>query len=351
MRAYSHLRFVIIGFGITLLSLLAACERVPEVYQQQVLALGTLVDISIYGIDDKKAHAAVDAITGQLEAIQHHWHAWQPSRLTEINAKLQAGEAVTLSPDESRIFQQAIDVSKRSDYLFDPAIGKMVTLWGFHSDERPITPPPSRTEIQVLLQQHPSMADLTLENNILRSRNPAVQIDFGGFAKGVAIDLAIAELKRLGIDNAIVNAGGDLRVIGHKGKQPWRIGIRHPRVSGVIASIETQGDESVYTSGDYERYFDYQGHRYHHIIDPRSGMPVQGVTSVTVIHTDAAIAEAADKALFIVGTNGFAKMASQLNISQAMLVDNEGTVYLTPAMEKRIHFEIEPKPKTIIVQP
>jgi thiamine biosynthesis lipoprotein len=335
----------------SIFTVLTACDRAPEVYQQQVLALGTLVDISINGVDDKKAHAAVDAVTGQLETIQHHWHAWQPSRLTEINAKLQAGEMVALSPDESRIFQQAIDVSKRSDYLFNPAIGKMVALWGFHSDERPVTPPPSSAEIQVLLQQHPSMADLTLENNTLRSRNPAVQIDFGGFVKGVAIDLAIAELKRLGINNAIVNAGGDLRVIGHKDKQPWRIGIRHPRASGVIASIEAQSDESVYTSGDYERYFDYQGQRYHHIIDPRSGMPVQGVTSVTVIHDDAATAEAADKALFIAGTNEFAKMAAQLNISQAMLIDAQGTVYLTPTMAKRIHFEIDPKPKTVIVQP
>lgn len=351
MRTNSRTRFYATSVGILLFTLLAACERAPEVYQQQVLALGTLVDISIYGVDDQKAHAAVDAVTGQLEAIQHHWHAWQPSRLTEINAKLQAGETVTLAPDESRIFQQAIEVAKRSDYLFDPAIGKMVALWGFHSDERPVTPPPSRTEIQALLQQHPSMADLTLENNTLRSSNPAAQIDFGGFAKGIAIDLAIAELKRLGIDNAIVNAGGDLRVIGNKNGEPWRIGIRHPRASGVIASIETQGDESVYTSGDYERYFDYQGRRYHHIIDPRSGMPVQGVTSVTVIHDDAATAEAADKALFIAGASGFGKMTAQLSIGQAMLIDGQGTVYLTPAMAKRIHFEIDPKPKTIIVQP
>lgn len=335
----------------TIFTVLAACERAPAVYQQQVLALGTLVDISIYGVDDKTAHAAVDAISGQLETIQHHWHAWQPSRLTDINARLQAGQTVTLSPDESRIFQQAIDVSKRSDYLFNPAIGKMVALWGFHSDERPISPPPSSADIQALLQQHPSMADLTLENNTLRSSNPAVQIDFGGFAKGIAIDLAIAELKRLGINNAIVNAGGDLRVIGRKDKQPWVIGIRHPRASGMIAYIEAQGDESVYTSGDYERYFDYQGQRYHHIIDPRSGVPVQGVTSVTVIHTDAATAEAADKALFIAGPGSFAKMATQLNISQAMLIDAQGTLYLTPAMAKRIHLEFEPKPKTIIVQP
>ena len=349
MHHFSRTRYSFIGF--LLIALLGACQRPPPVYQQQVLALGTLVDISIYGVDTNKAQAAVEAVTRQMQAVQQHWHAWQPSRLTEINQQLQAGKSVTLSSDESRIIQQAMDVSKRSHYLFDPAIGKMVELWGFHSDVRPDIPPPGDAAIQSLLQEHPSMADLTLQNNVLSSRNPVVQLDFGGFAKGIAIDNGIAELKRLGINNAIVNAGGDMRVIGRKGKQPWRIGIRHPRAGGVIASLEMQGDESIYTSGDYERYFDYHGKRYHHIIDPRTGMPAPGVTSVTVIHPDAAIAEAADKALFIAGPAGFAKMASQLGIKQAMLIDAQGTVYLTPAMAKRIHFEITPAPKSVIVQP
>jgi thiamine biosynthesis lipoprotein len=349
MCAHSRIRL----FFLTSLLIggLGACERPPAVYQQQVLALGTLVDISIYGVDAHKAQAAVDAVTREMQLIQQHWHAWQPSRLTEINQQLQAGKAVTLSADESRVIQQAMDVSRRSHYLFDPAIGKMVGLWGFHSDVRPDMPPPTDAAIQALLRQHPSMADLTLEHNILRSRNPAVQLDFGGFAKGIAIDNSIAALKRLGIHNAIVNAGGDMRVIGSKGKQPWHIGIRHPRAGGVIASVKMQGDESIYTSGDYERFFDYHGKRYHHIIDPRTGMPAPGVTSVTVIHTDAAIAEAADKALFIAGPTGFAKMAAQLGITQAMLIDSQGTVYMTPAMAKRIHFEITPVPKTVVVQP
>ena len=329
---------------------LSACQRTPRVFQQQVLALGTLVNVSIYGVDAKKAQAAFDAVAGQMQQVQRHWHAWQPSRLTQINQQLAAGKAVALTADEARIMQQAIAVSKRSDGLFNPAIGKLVALWGFHSDVRPDLPPPPAAAIHALLQQHPGMSDLAITDNVLRSRNPAVQLDFGGFAKGIAIDLGIAELKRLGVKNAIVNAGGDMRIIGSKGNVPWRIGIRHPRASGVIASVHMQGDESIYTSGDYERFFDYHGHRYHHIIDPRTGMPAPGVTSVTVIQTDAALAEAADKALFIAGPDGFARMADQLGITQAMLIDTRGTVYLTPAMSKRIQFEISPLPRTVVVR-
>jgi thiamine biosynthesis lipoprotein len=343
IRSYLVLLVLLVG--------LSACERAPRVYQQQVLALGTIIDISLYGVTADKAQVAVAAVTKQMQLVQHQWHAWQPSRLTDINKQLQAGHSVRLAPDEVRVMHEAMTLSKRSDYLFNPAIGKMVALWGFHTDVRPDLPPPSQAAIQALLQQHPSMADLSLQGDLLSSRNPAVQLDFGGFAKGIAIDLGIAALRRLGINNAIVNAGGDMRVIGSKGGQPWRIGIRHPRASGVIASVEMQGDESIYTSGDYERFFDYHGKRYHHIIDPRTGMPAPGVTSVTVIHTDAATAEAADKALFIAGPAGFAKMAAQLGITQAMLIDSQGTVYMTTAMAKRIHFEIIPAPETVVVNP
>jgi len=332
--------------------LLSACTRSPRVDQQQFLAMGTLVDISLYGVDAEQARVGVSAVRDQMLRVEHDWHAWRPGRLTRINTALQAGRAVTLTDAENRIMQQAMTLSARSQGLFNPAIGKLVSLWGFHSDVRPAgLPPPSSAAIARLVRQHPEMSDLSLQGHILRSRNPALQLDFGGFAKGIAIDAGIAALKRLGIDNAIVNAGGDMRVIGSKGGQAWSIGVKHPRAEGVIASIRIKGDESIYTSGDYERYFDYQGRRYHHIIDPRSGMPAPGVTSVTVICRDAALAEAADKALFIAGSKGFADMAARMHVDQAMLIDTAGKVYLTSAMAKRIHFEVTPPPQIEVAKP
>lgn len=345
----THIRIRWYVFVCLLVVLPWGCSRAPAVYQRQLLAMGTLVDVSIYGVSADKAQAGVEAVAQQMHLVGHHWHAWKASRLTQINQQLRAGKSAKLSPQESLVIQQAMTVARRSHYLFDPAIGKLVALWGFHSDVRPNLPPPPRAAIQSLVQQHPSMADLSLKQNILRSRNSAVQLDFGGFAKGIAINRGIAALKRLGIQNAIVNAGGDMRVIGSKGGQPWRIGIQNPRAEGVIAAVDMRGDESIYTSGDYERFFVYHGKRYHHIIDPRTGMPAPGVTSVTVIHTNAAMAEAADKALFIAGSSGFASMAARLGVKQAMLIDTHGTVYLTPAMKKRIHYEVSPAPKTIVV--
>lgn len=331
------------------LLVLTACEQRPQVHQQQVLALGTLVDISLYDVEAEKAARAVTAVTNQMEAIHHDWHAWQPSKLSYINQQLAAGESVRLDKEQTHLIRRGIELARQSDDLFNPAAGKLIALWGFHSDERPDTPPPEDAAIADLVAQAPRMSEFQLQDGQLSSPNLAVMLDVGGYAKGYAVDRAIAILKDMGIDNAIVNAGGDLRAIGGKGDRPWRIGIRHPRRPGVLASLETQGDESIFTSGDYERYFEYHGQRYHHIIDPRRGRPARGATSVTVIHSDATTADAAATALFIAGPEAWRDTARAMGIDTAMLVDEAGTVHMTAAMAQRVRFEIDPVPETEIL--
>ncbi|WP_455365411.1 FAD:protein FMN transferase, partial [Kaarinaea lacus] len=186
------------------------------------------------------------------------------------------------------------------------------------------------------------MQDLELDGVELKSNNSAVQIDFGGFAKGYAVDMAIEHLKDMGINNAIVNAGGDLRAIGKHGDRAWRVGIRNPRGEGVLASVDVEGDESVFTSGDYERYYEYQGKRYHHIIDPHTGYPKQGVTSVTVFDTRADRADAAATAIFVAGEEHWYEVAKSMGVAGVMLVTSNGTIHMTPNLKKRIYFDIKP---------
>jgi thiamine biosynthesis lipoprotein len=194
------------------------------------------------------------------------------------------------------------------------------------------------------------MADIQLDGIKMQTNNPALKLDFGAFAKGYAVDRAIEVLREEGIQNAVVNAGGDLRAIGRHGDRPWRVGIRHPRQPGIIASVEVEGDESVFTSGDYERYFDWQGKRYDHIIDPRSGFPAHGLSSVTVFTQQADLADAAATAIFVAGPKqeDWLPVARAMGITGAMLVDEQGGVQITPGIRKRIHFEPESLP-TIIV--
>ncbi len=324
------------------LGVLAGCSNPPSANTYQVYVFGTLVDISIWGADTRQEEKAVAAITQDFQRMHHEWHAWKPGPLVEINKAIAAGETVKVIPSLIPIIEQSTVLSQQSEGLFDPAIGGLLNLWGFQSDGRPNGPPPAKAEIEKWVAAAPRMDDLTLEGDLLRSSNSAVQLDFGAFAKGYAVDLAIERLREFGIHNAIINAGGDLRAIGSKDGKPWRVGIRHPQGEGVLAALGVSGDESVFTSGNYERYREYEGVHYNHILDPRTGMPVDGVTSVTVIHDNGAVADAAATALVVAGPKAWHRIAKQMGIKYVMLVDDAGVVYMNPAMQKRVVFQDAP---------
>lgn len=342
--------------GLLLLPLgltLTACSHDDlPVHQEQILVFGTLVDITLQGVDEDQAQQATAAVIHTLNELHHRWHAWEPGPLTDINARLARGETVALEPDQIEVIRGAQQLSRESGYLFNPAIGNLVALWGFHADDRPDNvPPPSPAEIGKLVAQHPVLDDLHFRNNEMRSTNPALQMDFGAYVKSYGVDRAIEELRKHGVRNAIVNAGGDLRAIGRKGDKPWRIGIRDPRGPGILASIEIQDDESVFTSGDYERFFNYQGRRYHHIIDPRTGYPPEGAMSATVIYPGGGIGGGASTALMVAGPKDWLAVAHGMHLKQAMLVDADRKVYTTPDLAKRLRFEIDPPPTVIIGEP
>lgn len=330
-------------YCLILLFTTVSCSKPDPLYQEQILALGALVDISISGVEPERAQQAASAIAQDFNRIHRTWHAWQESELTRINAQLPGGAPFPVQADLIPLLTRAQELSRQSEGLFNPAMGKLIGLWGFHSDE-PRGPPPDPGAIAALVAQRPAMNDLRLENSLLQGRNPAVQLDFGAIGQGYAVDTAIAHLRRLGIENAIVNASGDIRVIGKHGARPWRIGIRNPRGPGILASIEMQGDESIVTSGTYERFFEHQGRRYHHIIDPRSGYPARGLASVTVLHGDAVTADAASTALLVAGLKDWKRVARAMGVKQVMLIDEQGKVYMDAALARRVHFEITPAP-------
>ncbi len=327
------------GLVLVAVLLLGGCSKQEPLYTEQLFVFGTLVEFSIWGAESEQAREAVSAVAADFQRMHRDWHAWKPGALTELNRALAAGEPAEADPFVLPLIEESKELYRRSEGLFNPAIGRLIALWGFHSDDRPTGPPPSQKTIADLVARHPTMNDIDVQANRVRSRNPAVQLDFGAFAKGYAIDLAVRRLREQGIDHAIVNAGGDLRAIGRRGERPWRVGIRHPQGRGVLASVETDGDDSVFTSGNYERYREHEGVRHSHIIDPRSGMPVEHVASVTVIHDNGAVADAAATALTVAGPKAWHRIAQAMGIKYAMLVDGEGTVYMNPAMAGRIRFE------------
>ena len=330
-------------------ALLCACTQPPPDYHQSLFIFGTLVDITVHGAPAEQAAAAVAAVDDDFQRMHREWHAWKPGgELVELNRRLASGEATRVSDFLLPLLVQARALSIQSDGLFNPAIGGLISLWGFHSDEPPPGPPPPLADIERLLAGKPDMADLAIEGDLVSSDNPAIQLDLGGFAKGYALNQAIARLQSLGVGNAIVNAGGDLCVAGRHGDRPWQVGIRHPQGTGVIAALAVADGECVLTSGNYERYRKYEDVRYAHILDPRTGWPVRHVASATVIHSDGGVADAAATALTVAGPAGWQDVARRMGLVYVMLVDEAGTVYLSPAMAGRIQFAAGQADKTVI---
>jgi thiamine biosynthesis lipoprotein len=329
--------------------LLSGCTRAPVDFHQSLFIFGTLVDITVHGAPENLAADAVAAVDDDFQRMHREWHAWKPGgELVKLNRRLGSGETTPVSDFLLPLLLQAHTLSIQSDGLFNPAIGRLIALWGFHSDEPPPGPPPAAAAIEALVAGKPDMRALLIEGNRVSSDNPLVQLDLGGFAKGYALNLAIARLRSQGVGNAIVNAGGDLCVTGRHGERPWQVGIRHPQGEGVIAALAVADGECVLTSGNYERYREYEAVRYAHIIDPRTGWPVRHVASATVIHADGGVADAAATALTVAGPTDWQRIARGMGLVYVMLVDEEGTVYLSPAMAERIRFAAGQEHKTVI---
>lgn len=341
-----YVRIISVCLAILLYLSIAACSdsNHKPVYRNQILAFGTIVELTLFDTSDTDGEKLSNEIRLMMEDFHEHWHAWQNSPLTLLSQTLSQSGQSEINADDAELISKSLALSNASEGLFHPALGELISAWGFHSDELPLSPPSEQT-INDILNTLPTLDKITITNNVISNDSgQAIHFDLGGFAKGVIIDRTIEYLRKAGINNAIVNAGGDLRTIGSAGDRPWRIGIRHPRDLAVFASITTRDDESVFTSGDYERYFEYQGKRYHHIIDPRSGYPADTVSSVTVIHRDSATADAAATALFIAGKQDWPRIAKSMGIEQVMIIDKENKVFITPELAERMEYEISPPP-------
>jgi thiamine biosynthesis lipoprotein len=319
--------------------LLAACGKEP-LYQEQGFVFGTLVEVSVYGEPEPRAKQAVGEVMREFQRLHDMLHAWQPSELSELNTAFANGESEAVSAELVYILQDATQLSQQSQGLFNPAIGGLVQLWGFHSDEFKAVLPDEK-QIAKWVEANPQMSDISIEHGRAQSKNKSVQVDLGGYAKGYALDRAAELLRKQGIHNALINIGGNILALGQHGSHPWRVGIQHPRKPGALATLDLNDGEAIGTSGDYQRFFMVGKVRYCHLINPRSGYPMQGVEAVTILTRGAhagTLSDAASKPLFIAGASGWREAARQMGLSEAMLVDAQGNIHLTAGLQKRLEF-------------
>ncbi len=328
--------------ALVLLAALPFAGACADEYRASAYVFGTIVQVTVLDADTGRAQAAVGRVFGELDRMHRELHAWEPGELVALNRAIARGEEnIRTTAEIAALILQSQRLAAQSGDLFNPAIGKLVGLWSFHRD-KPGGPVPDARDIGRLVAARPRMNDLSVRGTKVTSANPSVQLDFGGYAKGYALDRAADLLRAAGISNALINIGGNAMALGRHGGRPWRVGLDSPRGAGLLATLDLNDGEAVGTSGDYRRYYEIDGKRYSHIIDPRTGYPVAGVESVTVLVSGragaGALSDAASKPIFIEGRNGWKEAAARMGISCAMLVDGDGIVHLTPELSARLSF-------------
>jgi FAD:protein FMN transferase len=333
------MRFILLI--LTVLSLVS-CSRPEPLYNTQSYVFGTIVDISIYGESDEEAQAISSDINRQLQDLHNRLHAWRPGETVNLNHAFAKGQTpITVKPDLIDIIEDAAKLSAQTRGAFNPAIGNLVDVWGFHHDEfKAVTI--DENKIRDLVAANPQMSDIVIENNKVFSNNVAVKLDFGGYAKGYALDLAMKDLQQKGVKNALINIGGNVIALGKRGSKPWRVGIQHPRKpSGTaIATLDLPSGWAIGTSGDYQRYFELKGKRFCHIIDPATGYPVENIQSVTVLIPPQAnagvLSDVASKPIFIAKREQRQAAASEMKIDNYLVIESEKAIFVSPKMAGKL---------------
>jgi thiamine biosynthesis lipoprotein len=332
-------------------------------YQSQSYVFGTLVDISIYGESEERARSLSNHVLQEFQNLHNRLHAWKaisegkPSELGLLNKAFeQVNRPITVSSDLATMLADAKVLSAKTNGLFNPAIGHLIGIWGFQKDEFSAVNIDDE-EIRALVKSNPSMGDIVLKNNVAYSKNSAVKLDLGGYAKGYALDLAATYLRKEHVNNALINIGGNIIAIGKHGEKAWRVGIQHPRMPTAISTIDLPNGWAVGTSGDYQRYFMLNGKRYCHIIDPRTGYPSQHTQSVTVLvppqplnQTQAGVlSDVASKPIFIESTQNRGKAAEILGIQNFMVIDDNANIFVSNSFIKKLNW-LSPNVKFTTIQ-
>jgi thiamine biosynthesis lipoprotein len=342
-RGASHVWLMLLaGWSVLLLT---GCSA-PKPVASESFVFGTRVEIQV--ADDVPAariRTAVADVLAEFDRMHRTYHAWQPSELTQLNDALAAGKKAPVSKEMAALLSEAQGFSKASDGLFDPGIGRLIALWGFHADSY-VAQLPDPAAVQAWLGRHPSIRDLTIQTDQnggwVSSRNNQVALDLGGSLKGTALDRAAAILQAAGLRNVLINIGGNVMALGSRYGNPWRVAIQAPRYAGPLAILELKDGEATGTSGDYQRYFEVDGQRYPHLLDPRTGYPPTGVQSVTIVVDGPSAGVRSDvltKPLFMAGSEAWPAMVQRLGLKAVLYVAADNEVRVTSALADRLKFE------------
>jgi FAD:protein FMN transferase len=305
----------------------------PKPYKETQFLMDTIIEITAYGPNAEPAVKAAFAEFKRLHDLTNNFVA--DSQVSQINSH--AGTAkVVVDPDLIAMLSRANELSDKLDGVFDVSIGPLTDLWGIGRKGEFVPTQAQISELLPLVGYHQVEIDKSANTVYLTQRG--MLLDLGGIAKGYATDKAIEVLKNKGITSALVNAGGDVRVIGQKPDQkPWRIGIQDPRnTEGVIAKLALTQWDTMETSGDYQRFITKENVRYSHIIDPRTGWQPREIASVTTVNNSSGDGDVLGTAIFVLGVERGLELLKQFPGTEAIVVTTDGKIIITPGLEGKV---------------
>jgi thiamine biosynthesis lipoprotein len=325
------MRCTVSCLSLLVLTALTALPARAGWYADAAEKMGTRVEIQVEAATEAEGRALIAAGMAEFDRIESWMSTYrEDSEISGVNRRAAAGP-VRVSPGLFDIVARSLELSVLSDGAFDITFDSVGRLYDFRAGVRP--------DEQAIRENLPDIdyrhVVLDRAASTIRFTREGTRINLGGIGKGYSCDRVADLLRKAGVRSGRVNAGGDTRLIGTRDGKPWMIGIRDPDAGDRWVTRLALEDEAISTAGDYERYFDEDGVRYHHIIDPKTGDSARGVRSVTVIGPDATLTDGLDNAVFILGTERGLALIDGLPGYAAVLIDDRHNVRFSKALQAR----------------
>ncbi|BFU90441.1 MAG: FAD:protein FMN transferase [Nitrospira sp.] len=306
----------------------------PVVSKRTQMHMGTLVTVTVVASDKDVGSRAIQAGFDEIKRLEQLLSTWRPdSELSRVNAE--AGHLpVQVSQETLELVSRSLEMAEVTHGGFNIALGPAVEAWSV--TERQHIPDAEE------LQQLKPLVDWTRiqinrERRTIYLPHMGMRIDVGGIGKGYAADRAVEEMKRAGAQGGVVALSGDIKTFGvlPKGKG-FPVGVKHPREDEALIAVIDLKDEAISTAGDYERFFERDGIRYHHILDPQTLRPARGCQSVTIIAKEGAVADGLDTGIFVLGPTRGMELVERLPDVEALIIDDKGTVTVSSGLRDRL---------------
>lgn len=295
--------FLVLGAGALAVAALPwMTRRREQLFRRSLPLMGTIAEIGVVHENERFAQSAIDAAFAALLSVERAMTRFDAHSEVGRANRLAARTATQIGVETAKVIEAALLWAQASEGRFDPALGRLVTLWNVNHRHTPPLPDVVQRFAARGLYRAIDVSKTTTRGWVSFA-DAEVALDLGGIAKGYGVDRAVAALRNLGVKSGLVNVGGDLYALGHTvSREAWRVGVLDARQPGQIAQIFELADAAVATSGDYFQFFDYQGRRYHHLLDPKTASPHESVRhSLTVMAERCMDADAAATTLFGVG--------------------------------------------------